>query len=519
MADRYDEVLPPPTYETGGSMMTSLAPMMPANATTTLTPDSLDVMLESHMASLNNAMPIPTHTAITQFPPMGGPPSYSGMNNQLSDADHDKEALYGHPLFPLLALVFEKCELATCARKVAGDPICSSDSFNEDLEMFGKQLRERNCASIFTNNQELDNLMIQAIQNFRFHLLELEKVHELCDNFCERYITCLKGKMPNDLNVDSQEDDDDASSKLSNSNFNPTDDESGSDQRPSSAGSNQFLDLEDAASVRSSETPVSNPPPSEPVVKKEKESKPTTKGKGVKREREDSEENTRGSEESAQDSSESKPAGKGAKRQKKRGIFSKTATNILRAWLFQHLQHPYPSEEQKKQLGAETGLTILQVNNWFINARRRIVQPMIDQTNRNGPGSHSHQGFYAESTSPIDNHHVPAPGGHHRLPGQLPGSLTTGTMGNGLSNQYGGLHSNVSHIPGSFTNSLSGSDPYDQMKPAYPTPTYMDNSVTRYNMISSMGMPCYSGGDMYAPPGLSAGLSAPSYYNIPPTEL
>ncbi|BES90191.1 Coprinus_mating [Nesidiocoris tenuis] len=75
----------------------------------------------------------------------------------------------------------------------------------------------------------------------------------------------------------------------------------------------------------------------------------------------------------------------GKKSQKKRGIFPKVATNILRAWLFQHLTHPYPSEDQKKQLAQDTGLTILQVNNWFINARRRIVQPMIDQSNRAGP--------------------------------------------------------------------------------------------------------------------------------------
>jgi len=67
---------------------------------------------------------------------------------------------------------------------------------------------------------------------------------------------------------------------------------------------------------------------------------------------------------------------------KKRGLFPKQATNILRAWLFQNLTHPYPSEEQKKHLSQQTGLTILQVNNWFINARRRIVQPMIDQSNR-----------------------------------------------------------------------------------------------------------------------------------------
>lgn len=31
-----------------------------------------------------------------------------------------------------------------------------------------------------------------------------------------------------------------------------------------------------------------------------------------------------------------------------------------------NFQHPYPSEEQKKQLAKETGLTILQVNNWYV---------------------------------------------------------------------------------------------------------------------------------------------------------
>lgn len=30
-------------------------------------------------------------------------------------------------------------------------------------------------------------------------------------------------------------------------------------------------------------------------------------------------------------------------------------------------QHPYPSEEQKKQLSQDTGLTILQVNNWSVH--------------------------------------------------------------------------------------------------------------------------------------------------------
>ncbi|KAJ3649246.1 hypothetical protein Zmor_020999 [Zophobas morio] len=63
----------------------------------------------------------------------------------------------------------------------------------------------------------------------------------------------------------------------------------------------------------------------------------------------------------------------GKKNQKKRGIFPKVATNILRAWLFQHLTHPYPSEDQKKQLAQDTGLTILQVN----NCQRRLLDPIF----------------------------------------------------------------------------------------------------------------------------------------------
>jgi hypothetical protein len=37
--------------------------------------------------------------------------------------------------------------------------------------------------------------MIRALQVLRIHLLELEKVQDLCKDFCNRYITCLRGKM------------------------------------------------------------------------------------------------------------------------------------------------------------------------------------------------------------------------------------------------------------------------------------------------------------------------------------
>lgn len=50
---------------------------------------------------------------------------------------------YRHPLFPLLALIFEKCELATCTPRdpgVQGGDVCSSESFNEDISIFSKQV-------------------------------------------------------------------------------------------------------------------------------------------------------------------------------------------------------------------------------------------------------------------------------------------------------------------------------------------------------------------------------------------
>lgn len=44
-------------------------------------------------------------------------------------------------------------------------------------------------------------------------------MHELCDNFCHRYISCLKGKMPIDLVIDDRE----GGSTTSKSSSDPTD--------------------------------------------------------------------------------------------------------------------------------------------------------------------------------------------------------------------------------------------------------------------------------------------------------
>jgi len=43
-------------------------------------------------------------------------------------------------------------------------------------------------------------------------------------------------------------------------------------------------------------------------------------------------------------------------------------------WLIDHQDHPYPSEQEKAELGHLTGLTMSQISGWFINARRRKLK-------------------------------------------------------------------------------------------------------------------------------------------------
>ncbi|GFQ89543.1 pknox1 [Trichonephila clavata] len=59
---------------------------------------------------------------------------------------------------------------------------------------------------------------------------------------------------------------------------------------------------------------------------------------------------------------------------KKRKSLPKSAKAILFDWLRKNVNNPYPSEEVKANLVALTGLTLIQVNNWFINSRRRALK-------------------------------------------------------------------------------------------------------------------------------------------------
>lgn len=69
-------------------------------------------------------------------------------------------------------------------------------------------------------------------------------------------------------------------------------------------------------------------------------------------------------------------------KKRKRENIPKEITEHLRHWLIQHKKHPYPTEIEKQKLAEETGLMVNQISNWFINARRRILQPMLKSETR-----------------------------------------------------------------------------------------------------------------------------------------
>jgi hypothetical protein len=57
----------------------------------------------------------------------------------------------------------------------------------------------------------------------------------------------------------------------------------------------------------------------------------------------------------------------------RRGYHPKAVVQSLQTWFREHLDYPYPSDKEKASLCMETQLTHSQINQWFINARRRHV--------------------------------------------------------------------------------------------------------------------------------------------------
>ncbi|KAK4491352.1 hypothetical protein RD792_002088 [Penstemon davidsonii] len=65
-------------------------------------------------------------------------------------------------------------------------------------------------------------------------------------------------------------------------------------------------------------------------------------------------------------------------KKRKKGKLPKAATTALLDWWNTHYRWPYPTEEEKNRLSDITGLDHKQINNWFINQRKRHWRPSED---------------------------------------------------------------------------------------------------------------------------------------------
>ncbi|PSN51770.1 hypothetical protein C0J52_05257 [Blattella germanica] len=307
----------------------------------------------------------------------GGVAMTTGANDQgtgfgqpdQAQFEADKRSVYKHPLFPLLALLFERCEQATQSAECP-----NSESFNMDIQAF-VQHQERDRKPFFVNDPEVDGLVSKMyfLRIFRNnYLLRL--------SYSKHKVVSSAGGVPPPHHHHHQGGGGGGQPVLM------------STTQPQAVSSSQiaYQMVQTAQGLVAApvhipaqapspgivhgSTPLSQiganpcPPPSDTsLIHGQLSPAPTTPG--------------------SMDDDDDYLSNK---KKQKRGVLPKHATSVMRSWLFQHLVHPYPTEDEKRQIAAQTNLTLLQVNNWFINARRRILQPMLDASNPSSndqPGS------------------------------------------------------------------------------------------------------------------------------------
>ena len=73
---------------------------------------------------------------------------------------------------------------------------------------------------------------------------------------------------------------------------------------------------------------------------------------------------------------------------KKKTALSAHAVEYLKNWMMspEHVDHPYPTEEEKVHIMNETGIVLKQLTNWFVNNRKRYWKPKVEELRRRQEG-------------------------------------------------------------------------------------------------------------------------------------
>jgi hypothetical protein len=57
-----------------------------------------------------------------------------------------------------------------------------------------------------------------------------------------------------------------------------------------------------------------------------------------------------------------------------KGMTPEQRYDFLKSWLLEHSHDPYPTLNEKNKLMYVTGMSLIQLNNWMSNGRRRILK-------------------------------------------------------------------------------------------------------------------------------------------------
>ncbi len=67
-------------------------------------------------------------------------------------------------------------------------------------------------------------------------------------------------------------------------------------------------------------------------------------------------------------------------KKRKSTVLPRSTVDYLKNWMMSpdHIAHPYPTEKEKLEIMAATGIELKQLTNWFVNNRKRFWKPRVE---------------------------------------------------------------------------------------------------------------------------------------------